>query len=206
MIEAFSLATAHLYLDALSSQARLRYKVFVEQRGLPHSHFDGLEYDEFDTPSAVYLVYRDETAAVRGLIRLLRTDRPYMLKRYWPELVEGSELPQTPDVWEITRVCIDKSVAPSRRATILPELLVATAEFLEARAARGIIGVTRAHLLSHFIREGIEWLGSPALVEGEMERAFFVPTRCIRPVHHCEKYGIGSGLAESPLAAERIAA
>ena len=68
MIEAFSLATAHLFQDALASQARLRFRVFVEQRGLPHSHYDGLEYDEFDTPSAVYLVWRDQGQVVRGLV------------------------------------------------------------------------------------------------------------------------------------------
>src|SRR3954447_22101668 len=47
MIEAFSLATAHLYQDALASQARLRYRVFVRQRGLCHSFYNDLEYDEF---------------------------------------------------------------------------------------------------------------------------------------------------------------
>src|SRR6202044_3572370 len=102
-IEAFNLATAHLFQDALASQARLRFKVFVEQRGLPHSHHDGLEYDEFDTPSAVYLVWRDADQIVRGLVRLLRTDRPYMLKTYWPELVEDRQLPESPDIWEMTR-------------------------------------------------------------------------------------------------------
>lgn len=58
MIETFSLASAHLYQDASASQARLRYKIFVQQWGLRHAHYDGLEYDEFDMPSAVYFVIR----------------------------------------------------------------------------------------------------------------------------------------------------
>ena len=45
MIEAFSLKTAHLFGDALASQARLRYRVFVQQRALPHPFYDGMEYD-----------------------------------------------------------------------------------------------------------------------------------------------------------------
>jgi len=190
MIEAFSLATAHLYQDALASQARLRYRVFVRQRGLCHSFYNDLEYDEFDTPSAIYLVWRDPRGIVRGLVRLLQTDRPYMLKIYWPELVGTRALPNSSRIFEMTRVCVDKGVAPSTRARILPELLVATEEFLTSNRATGIIGVTRAHLLSHFIRDGIRWLGEPALIEGEVERAFFVPTGCLRPRYHCEKYGI----------------
>jgi acyl homoserine lactone synthase len=190
MIEAFSLATAHLYQDALASQARLRYRVFVQQRGFPHSYFDDLEYDEFDTPSAVYLVWRDRDLVVRGLVRLLRTDRPYMLKTYWPELVEGRHLPESSDIWEMTRVCVDKTIEPATRRTILPALLAGANEFFTAHGASGMIGVTRAHLLAHFIREGVQWMGNPAWIEGEMERAFFVPTRFVKPHHHCSKYGI----------------
>jgi acyl homoserine lactone synthase len=207
MIEAFSLATAHLFQDALASQARLRYEVFVRQRGLAHAFFDNLEFDEFDTPSAVYLVWRDDARIVRGLARLLRTDRPYMLASYWPHLVESRQLPSSDTVWEVTRVCVDKGVKPELRRTIFPELLCAITEFLEARDGEGMIGVTRQHLLSHFLREGIEWLGDPAPIEGEIERAFFVPTDSIRPVHHCKKYGIGRGLLRTVRAqAERSAA
>ena len=190
MIEIFSLATAHLYQDALASQARLRHKVFVKQRGLPHLHYDGLEYDEFDTPSAVYFVWRDREAIVRGLARLLRTDRPYMLKSYWPELVEADRLPQSKHIWEMTRVCVDKDVEPTKRRTILPGLLAGVKEFLDEQEAMGVVGVTRPHLLSHFIREGIQWLGKQAEIESELERAFFLPTQHVRPKHHCIKYKI----------------
>jgi N-acyl-L-homoserine lactone synthetase len=207
MIEEFSLATAHLFQDALASQARLRYEVFVRQRGLAHSSFDNFEFDEFDTPAAVYLVWRDDDRIVRGLARLLRTDRPYMLAVHWPHLVENRELPSSDAIWEVTRVCVDKAVKPKLRNTILPQLLCAIAEFLEARDGDGIIGVTRQHLLSHFLREDVEWLGKPALIEGEIERAFFVPTRSVRPVRHCEKYGIGGGVLQASRAvAERRAA
>src|SRR5882672_7065433 len=123
MIEAFSLRTAHEFQDALSSQARLRYDVFVRQRGLCHSSFEELEFDEFDTPSAIYLVWRDADRRVRGTARLLRTTQPYMLQSYWPHLVEDRELPVSPAVFEVTRVCVDKSLAPASRQRVFPELL-----------------------------------------------------------------------------------
>jgi len=190
MIEAFTMATAHRFQDAFVSQARLRYQVFVRRRGLPHQHFDDIEFDEFDNPAAVYLVWRDEERIVRGAARLLPTTRAYMLRSYWPHLVENGVLPSSTRIAEVTRVCVDKDLDPIRRRTVFPELLCAIQEYLEDRGGAGMVGVTREHLLSHFIRSGIRWLGPSAEIEGEIERAFFVPTRFIRPQHHCLRYGI----------------
>lgn len=191
MIESFSIATAHLFQDSYASQARLRHEVFVVRRGLDHSSYEGLEFDEFDTPAAKYLVWRDDAQIVRGLARMLPTTRPYMLKSYWPHLVADNFLPSSPGIFEVTRVCVDKSVEPNLRRKIFPELLCAIQEELQSVGGLGMVGVTREHLLSHFIRGGIDWLGPPEMIEGEMERAFFVPTEFIRPEHHCLRYGIG---------------
>jgi len=208
MIEAFSVATAHHFQDALASQARLRFEAFVRRRGLDHSSWDGLEFDEFDTPAATYLVWRDNEKVVRGVARLLRTIRPYMLQSYWPYLIEEGEMPSSPGIFEVTRVCVDKGVPPLVRQRIFPELLCAIQEFISFHGGSGMIGVTREHLLAHFIRSGIQWLGPAHLIEGEMERAFFVPIENIRPSVHCSRLGIISPvLAGSPTeAVERTAA
>ncbi len=199
MIEAFSVATAHFFQDALASQARLRYEVFVRRRGLDHSSWGGLEFDEFDTPAAIYLIWRDSERVVRGLARLLPTTRPYMLRSYWPHLVTDGVLPSSNGVYEVTRVCVDKSIDPVVRRVIFPELLCSIQEFLRINGGSGMIGVTREHLLAHFIRSGIRWLGPAHEIEGEMERAFFVPTSSIRPDFHCAKFGIAQKvLASAP--------
>lgn len=198
MIEAFSLANAHRFGDALASQARLRHAVFVQQRGLAHSSYEGLEFDEFDTPAAKYLVWRDERKVVRGLARLLPTNRSYMLQSYWPHLVTDGKLPSYPNMVEVTRVCVDKSLDPVRRRTVLPELLCAIHEILSLTRSAGMLGVTREHLLTHFLRTGVRWLGQPDLIEGEIERAFFVPTHFIRPEHHCRRYGIVGRVLANP--------
>lgn len=198
MIEAFSLGNAHRFQDALASQARLRYEVFVERRRLPHSSHEGLEFDEFDTPAAKYLVWRDEKRVVRGLVRMLPTTRPYMLQSYWPHLVADGIFPSSSGVWELTRVCVDKSLDPQIRRMVLPELLCAVQELLFSSRGVGIVGVTREHLLTHFIRGGISWLGAPDMIEGEIERAFFVPKEFIRPECHCRKFGISSQVLANP--------
>ncbi|MCK1707735.1 MULTISPECIES: acyl-homoserine-lactone synthase [unclassified Bradyrhizobium] len=208
MIEAFSVATAHHFQDALASQAKLRFEVFVRRRGLDHSSWDGLEFDEFDTPAATYLVWRDNERVVRGSARLLRTTTPYMLRSYWPHLVEDGVLPASVGIFEVTRVCVDKTVEPRVRATIFPELLCAIQEFILQNGGSGMIGVTREHLLAHFVRSGIRWLGGAREIEGEMERAFYVPVDYIRPALHCRKLGIGPKVlasASEPLSARSAA-
>lgn len=199
MIEAFSISTAHLFQNAYAEQARLRHRVFVDQRKLPHNTFDGMEFDEFDTPAAVYLVWRDQDLVVRGVARLLRTTMPYMLKSYWPDLVECIQLPARDDVWEVTRVCVDKTFHPNERRRIFPELLCGIAEFFEANRISGMIGVTSEALLSHFVRQGIQWLGPAEIVEGRPERAFLVPTSFIRPRHHCRAYDIPASVLADDL-------
>ena len=206
MIEAFSLSTAHYFGDALASQARLRHRVFVERRQLDHDSFDGMEYDSFDTPAALYLVLSDAESLLRGLIRLLPTTRPYMLQTFWPELAVTRPLPTSPAYWEITRVCVDKQLEPEMRGRVLPELLCGVAECFEEIGAQAMIGVAREHLVSHFIRDGIEWLGAPALIEGEIERAFVVPLPNIRPKQHIRRLGLSSPVLRFASQPQRIAA
>ena len=206
MIQGFSLANAYLFGDALASQARLRHRVFVEDRGLDHRHYDGMEYDEFDTPAAVYLVWREGGGPVRGLIRLLPTTLPYMLQTYWPHLVEGA-LPSSERVWEITRVCVDRRCPPRMRARIMPELMCAVHEYSVQNEIDAVIGVARPKLVSMLVRKGIRWLGPLAEVEGAMERAFWIAQAYMRPTHYCARFGLeGSVLMTEPTNIEKVAA
>jgi acyl homoserine lactone synthase len=206
MIEGFSLKTAHLYGDALASQARLRYRVFVQQRGLDHSFYDEMEYDEFDTPATVYLVWRDTRRVVRGLIRLIPTSLPYMAEKYWPTLFQTRELPKSSDVWETSRLCVDRSLDPAQRRTILPELLCGLEEFCEANFIRAVVGVTYCALLNEYVPGGLEWLCNPTQVEGRMESAFWEPVPNVRVQENRVKYGLNRRVLSLIPSLERIAA
>lgn len=207
MIEAISLNYAHVFGDALAAQARLRFRVFVEGRDLPHNHYNGMEYDEFDTPAAVYLVWRDPNLIARGLIRMVPTSEPYMLQQYWPYLCQTRELPNSDKVWEASRVCVDRSYDSRIRPRIMPELLCGVQEFCLHNDIDAVVGVTRMHLISHFLRSGIEWLGEPAEVEGQQEAAMWIATEDIQPRAHCQKYGLsGSVLSLESVEQYQVAA
>lgn len=194
MIDVVTLATAHLFGDALASQARLRYRMFVACRNIDHAHFDGMEYDRFDTPAAVYLLWRDADGETRCMTRLLRTTEPYMVKSFWPHLADEDDLPSSPEIWEGTRLCADIALDRRVRQRALAELLCGVTEFLEAQGASKLIGVTsRAQAMRLFPRD-LEWLGDDAPIEGRMESAFRIPAASIAPEGAHERYGLGASV------------
>ena len=191
MIDVVTLASAHLFGNALASQARLRYRMFVACRNIEHAHFDGMEYDRFDTPAAVYLLWRDAGGETRCMTRLLRTTEPYMVKAYWPYLVDDDELPSSPDVWEGTRLCADIALDRHTRQRALAELLCGVTEYLDAQGAKKLIGVTSRAQAARLFPHDLEWLGRDAPIEGRMESAFRIPVRSIAPQGARKRYGFG---------------
>ena len=129
MIETVTLQSAHLFGDALADQHRFRYRQFVVRAGWSVPHFDGMEYDQFDTPAAVYLLWRDHAARVQGMLRLLPTTRPYMTDTLWPELAPGDGLPHAEAIWENTRFAVDRDLAAPLRRKVTSELILASLEF-----------------------------------------------------------------------------
>jgi len=128
MIDVVTWGTAHLYGDAMAQQHRLRHRLFVERNGWKVPSHDGMEYDQFDTPAAVYLVRRDNAGVVGGVARLIPTNRPYMLKELWPDMLEG-EVPATPSVWEATRFGIEDTLEPAAKRRIAAEIVIGCLEY-----------------------------------------------------------------------------
>jgi acyl homoserine lactone synthase len=128
MIEVVNWSTSHLFGDAIAQQHRLRHRLFIERNGWDVPTHDGMEYDQFDTPAANYLIHRGEGGRVQGVARLIPTTRPYMLKELWPEMLEG-DVPTHPSVWEATRFGIDESLEPAVKRRIAAEIVLGCLEY-----------------------------------------------------------------------------
>lgn len=194
MIDVITWATTHEYGDALASQARLRQRMFIECRNVDHASFDGLEYDRFDTPAAVYLLWRDGDGVTRGMTRLLRTTMPYMIQTLWPTLVEGGNLPDSPRVWEGTRLCVDISLPREMRQRILAEILCGVTEYLHAQGAERLLAVSARMVAMRLFKRDLTWLGAEARIEGRMEAAFSLPVGSIEPAGARSRYGFGASV------------
>ncbi|TVQ82294.1 MAG: GNAT family N-acetyltransferase [Micavibrio sp.] len=169
MINCITCRTAQYFGGALSSQFRLRYRSFVDRQSWGLSVFDGMEYDCYDTPAATYLVWQDENREVRGMSRLVPTDRPYMLRDLWPESVEKITLPASLRIWEGSRFCIDKDLPQALRRRITAEIVCAYLEYALAENIETIIGIMPPLIWrSVFIKSGweVEFLGKAAAYGG----------------------------------------
>lgn len=80
-----------------------RYRVFVEKLGWELQCEAGLEYDQFDRDDTVYVVAQDDDGNIIGMARLLPTTRPYLLGEVFPQLMNGMPIPETEEVWELSR-------------------------------------------------------------------------------------------------------
>jgi acyl homoserine lactone synthase len=153
MIDVVTLETAHLFGAILPSIYRLRHRIFVERQRYDVPTFHGMEWDQFDTPAAVYLVWRDCFGEALGVARLIPTTFPYMVQRLWPELVETTEVPVSPRVWEVTRLGVDKALDPQSRKQVIGELVCAFAEFGLRNAISEYIFVTPRRVIENALTQ-----------------------------------------------------
>jgi N-acyl-L-homoserine lactone synthetase len=158
------------YRDVLNSMHRDRKRVFVDRLGWKVNVVDGqYEIDQFDTPSAVYLVVHDDaTDQHLGSVRLLPTTRPHILGSMFPNLCEA-DVPVGDDVWEITRLCTAPELTNAR--AVREAISLALTEFALLTGIRRYTLVTHLAYLSQLIAIGwdCEPLGMPAADnEGKM--------------------------------------
>ena len=118
----------------------LRRKVFIEEMRWELNSAEGMEYEQYDSLDAVYLIAHRE-GEVLGGARLLRTDRElgtgrlrysYMIRDAYHGHLPGlpsdlceTEPPRRKTAWELTRLAV-------RNARLGPALLQAANEFLKS--------------------------------------------------------------------------
>jgi len=174
---------------ALEAQYRLRYRTFVERRYWSGVRwFHGMEYDQYDTPAAHYLVYLSPEGFAWGCLRIAPTDRPYMLKDHWPYLCTATALPESMSVWEMTRLCVDQELPKEVRRRVRNVLICALLEFTLANDIQKLIAVAHPKVWqSVFIDTGwdVKFLGDESMLEDGVVRAGIVSVslpllKCVR--------------------------
>lgn len=169
MIYAVSWENAHLFGAVIPSLLRLRHKSFVERQKYKVPVYNGMEYDQYDTPAAIYLVWIDSfDNEVKAVSRLCPTDRPYMLKDLWPHIVTDANLPSSKFIWEGTRFAVDKDLEPQLRRSIIGQIVCAYLEFCVDHQIKEIIGVMPPLIWNYvFVRSGwtVEYTGEPVILD-----------------------------------------
>lgn len=183
----------------LQQQYALRKRVCIDWRKWQgRSVWADCEYDEYDTPAANYFVWLDDQGVARGMMRAIPTTLPYMQSDLWPDMVNGHDLPSSPHVWEISRVCFEAPVLGRRDMVRVMQLVMAAIEEWGA-----MTGVSELWWMTYakfaMICPGghnVEWLGPETVVDGEVCRAGRSFTRGLVPDTKRAQFGISGGVLD----------
>ncbi len=151
-----------------------RRDVFIEKLGWKLDSTDGMELDQFDREDTVYVVARDKDNGVAGCARLLPTTRPYLLGDIFPNLLNGLPIPESEDVWELSRFAatghpdapgVIGSQHPSKLAL---DILRVAADYARSQGARRLITVSPIGMERLLKKTGFHThrAGPPVLVDG----------------------------------------
>lgn len=94
---------------------RLRHEIFIDRLGWDVGSHEGMEYDEFDTPAAEYVLCLDKKQNVVGVSRLISTSQSYMIEKLWPEWINGG-FPKSKLIWEASRFGVSNALSSAERA------------------------------------------------------------------------------------------
>ena len=125
------------------------------------------EVDEFDNEHASYVVLTDPSCVHVASARLLPTTRPHILGKLYSALCEG-KVPSGPDVVEITRFCLDRSLGATARLAARNRLVSALAAHALDCGIRTYTGVAELGWLQQILAFGWDCrpLGAPRQMDG----------------------------------------
>ncbi|KHK89195.1 acyl-homoserine-lactone synthase [Novosphingobium malaysiense] len=120
----------------LAQMYQERKRVFIDLLRWDLPALDGrYEIDQFDTPSTIYLIIADTDGKHLGSLRLLPTTQPHVLGDIFPGLCD-LDSPRSPDVWEISRLCLSRGIRAAERRIVRDKLATALTLFARDNGIR----------------------------------------------------------------------
>lgn len=149
------------FVQEIAEMHRLRYRVFKDRLNWDVTVSGDMEIDEYDALGPVYLLNRNHAGRVEGCVRLLPTLGPNMLRNSFPSLLGTEAAPESAEIWESSRFCLDVDAAGQKGDLGLSlatfELFAGMCEFGLARGLTEIVTVTDVLVERIVKRIGIPW-------------------------------------------------
>lgn len=153
--------------------ARYRHQVFVQRLGWQlGDDQEQVELDQFDHPETVHLVAEDDSGRVAGCARLLPTTGAYLLGEVFAELLNGVAVPNSAQIWELSRFACGIPNETDRTGTVkrlAEQLLLQALQFCKTSGVHQLLAVTTPAVERIMRRAQVEVqrLGPPVIHEGE---------------------------------------
>lgn len=179
MIHIVTAENRHLYEKQLEDQHRVRHEVYIgERRWVGLQNRNGLEYDQYDDDSTIYLLAIENDRVVGGS-RFYPTTKPHLLSELCPQLAEIKGIPRGPDIFEWTRIYAVKDRRDGGRfgSGIIGEIFCGCVEFAYEEAISALSVQFEAWWLPRLQQHGweIKPLGLPTLINNEWWLGALIP-------------------------------
>lgn len=189
-----SVRNLHEHRDLFPRYLRARRDVFIVEKGWQLPETDGMEFDQYDTPLARWIVIHDGEEVLGGA-RLLPTtaqcgSHSYMIRDAQLGFLPGlpTDLlhdiaPVTDDVWEATRLFVCDTVPSHARMAVQQALLLEMMSAAEKMGATRIIGIVPAVFKRWLKRIGLsaKEAGPVMRIDGDRVQAAYLSVMQARP-------------------------
>jgi len=194
------------YPSLIDEMFRMRAEVFHDRLGWDVCVESGREIDRFDAEDPLYLLsIDDQSAQLRGGVRLLPTTGPNMLRDVFSVLMPGGTV-ESPLIWESSRFAVnprifqmeDRAKANHKVNRTTVELLCGMVEVARQAGIEHIVSVFDARMARIFrsINCRFEPVGTPARIGKVMTYAgLFDMSEDLR-----SRLGVAGGFVEPVLA------
>ena len=138
-----------MHADLLDGMYWARYDAFVLGRGWRDlARPDGRDIDQFDDEDTVYIVGHEDGRVVCGC-RIRPSQKPHLLREAFSHLVSGGEVPEGPNVFECSRLFVERRHPERNRVYI--QLLAQTVDWYRANGGDLLTGVIETWWLNSFL-------------------------------------------------------
>lgn len=158
--------------------------MFVVQKGWDLPEVEGMEFDQYDTPLARWIVIHEGRTILAG-IRIAPTTancgvHSYMLRDAQIGLIAGlprealfERAPSSPEIWEATRLFLSKDVPSAQRSDVQTQLMMGMAAAARSVGAKKVIGIVPAVFKRWLKRIGMEAeaVGPAMKIDGDKVQA-----------------------------------
>ena len=127
----------------------MRKRVFVDKLNYQVHHTNLWEWDQYDTPNAVYLIVEYQGQVVSSC-RLVPTTGPYMIRDVFPDMYEGV-LPVHRNVWEVTRTFVRPGLSSELREKCFAKILAAKQVFGLQNNISFMLGLMPKRLITRMV-------------------------------------------------------
>jgi len=184
----------HEHGDLFVRYMQARRDVFILQKGWNLPEVDGMEFDQYDTPLARWIVVEADNEVVGGA-RIAPTtaqcgNHSYMLRDAQLGLLPGLKhdllfepAPVDKDIWEATRLFVTDAVPSDQRLEVQKRLMKEMAAAIRSVGASHAIGIVPAVFKRWLKRIGMTAteVGPVAVIEGDKVQAALMNAVDYRP-------------------------